>query len=533
LIPGKDARDIPAIFIMNENSEASQLAIALQGSGRGAIVVEGRASDLGAVQTARLELGEGVTARVRMTELLSQDGSVGITPDALVPAGADEEALARALALARDFQPSHSVRPRAPASGVIQDENSYPGLRYPSREYRLLGAIRVWNVFRYFFAYQSLTGEDWEAVLRQFITRVEDAKNELDYNLAMAEMVSLSHDAHVGVNRPTISRYFAAIPPIIVRYIEGEAVVTGFREQIIAKTSGIAIGDVIVKLDGEDARVLLQHPRMAVAAATEQALYRTAAARMLAGPADSTATLVVRNSSGVEREIELPRTIRIPPPALAQRTGEIVKILPGNIGYADLDRLEAKDVDAMFEQFKGTRGIIFDMRGYPKGAPWSIAPRLSGESLAKTAINSIPLVIGLERPVFQEIGIADSASFYSTIAGDAGKPRYTGLTVMLIDERTQSAAEQTGLMFEAVNGTKFIGSPSAGTNGGITAVTAPGGIIITFSGTDVRHADGRQLQRIGLQPDLSVSPTIAGIRRGQDEVLERAIEYVNQHAGAR
>jgi C-terminal processing protease CtpA/Prc len=49
---------------------------------------------------------------------------------------------------------------------------------------------------------------------------------------------------------------------------------------------------------------------------------------------------------------------------------------------------------------------------------------------------------------------------------------------------------------------------------------------VTFSGLDVRHADGRQLQRIGLIPDVPVAPTLAGIRAGQDEVLERAIQYL-------
>jgi hypothetical protein len=42
------------------------------------------------------------------------------------------------------------------------------------------------------------------------------------------------------------------------------------------------------------------------------------------------------------------------------------------------------------------------------------------------------------------------------------KRRYHGKTVMLIDERTISQAEHTGLFFEAANDTKFVGSPIAG-----------------------------------------------------------------------
>lgn len=97
---------------------------------------------------------------------------------------------------------------------------------------------------------------------------------------------------------------------------------------------------------------------------------------------------------------------------------------------------------------------------------------------------------------------------------------------MLVDERTISQAEHTGLFFEAANGTTFIGSPTMGANGDVTMFTIPGNIGITFTGHDVRHADGRQLQRVGLQPQVSVTPTIAGIRAGRDEVLEAALKYV-------
>jgi hypothetical protein len=43
--------------------------------------------------------------------------------------------------------------------------------------------------------------------------------------------------------------------------------------------------------------------------------------------------------------------------------------------------------------------------------------------------------------------------------------KYTDQTVMLIDDRAMSAAEHTGLILEAANGTKFVGSPSTGANG--------------------------------------------------------------------
>jgi hypothetical protein len=48
----------------------------------------------------------------------------------------------------------------------------------------------------------------------------------------------------------------------------------------------------------------------------------------------------------------------------------------------------------------------------------------------------------------------------------------------------------------------------------------------SISGFSARiSTDGKQLQRVGLVPDIEVKPTIEGIRQSRDEVLERALEY--------
>ena len=106
------------------------------------------------------------------------------------------------------------------------------------------------------------------------------------------------------------------------------------------------------------------------------------------------------------------------------------------------------------------------------------------------------------------------------------KWKYKGKTVTLIDERAISQSEHTGLFLEAACATTFIGSQTAGANGDVTNLTLPGGLLVGFTGHDVRHVDGRKLQRVGLAPQVEVRPTLAGIGAGKDEVLARALEYL-------
>ena len=96
---------------------------------------------------------------------------------------------------------------------------------------------------------------------------------------------------------------------------------------------------------------------------------------------------------------------------------------------------------------------------------------------------------------------------------------------MLIDDRAISQAEHSCLVFEQAAGATFIGTHTHGSNGDVTSIRLPGGWRMWFTGQAVRHADGRQLQQVGIQPTIVAEPTIAGVRAGKDEVLDRAIQF--------
>ncbi|WP_157802129.1 hypothetical protein [Flavobacterium sp. 1] len=47
-----------------------------------------------------------------------------------------------------------------------------------------------------------------------------------------------------------------------------------------------------------------------------------------------------------------------------------------------------------------------------------------------------------------------------------------------------------------------------------------------MSGIGVYYPDRRETQRIGIIPDIEVKPALLSIQQGKDEVLERAIKFV-------
>ena len=513
--PGLAPRRV--VFLVNADTVVPPIAAALQASGDGAIVSEGPLSDGQFVRQRTVDLGEGFQAWVRVSEVLLRPGWPGLHADA--EAAGDDALLAAAL---RWLQ----KRPERPGGAAValpefswRPDPRRDGMVEPSLEYRLLAVIKLWNVFHDFFPYLSLTG-DWDAVLPEFLARMEGVKDGREYALAMAEMAARANDGHVTLaGNPTLDALYGAKPaPVAVRWIENAWVVTQVGEP--ASGSGLEVGDVLLTLDGRPVAEREAELRSHLAAATEAGMHRKIADRLLSGADGSELALTVRGRGDKVREARLKRQAWTP-----GFSGETVRILPGNLGYVDLSRLTIPEVDALFEKVKDTRALILDMRGYPNGTAWFLAPRLNTCGALYGAIFRRPWVSGLENGL-EPAGVVQPQRLPTSDA-----PKYAGRTVMLIDERTVSQSEHTGLFLEMASGTKFIGTQTAGTNGDITFFSLPGIASVRFSGQEVRHADGRQLQRIGLVPDVPAAPTIQGIRDGKDEVLDRAVRYLTEELG--
>jgi C-terminal processing protease CtpA/Prc len=505
------------VFVTNQRSGVPDLAWALQRTRDAVVVLQGPSSADQLAQTAVVTLGGAYRAHLRRGQLTEADPR----PDATLPASASDEkvidvAVKAALhGVAPKGAPALASGPRSAHPPRWRPDETYEKEAYPARERRLLGLFRMWNVIEYFYPYLPLMGDAWQTALVDFIPRFEAARDAREYALAVTELAARIPDGHVSVWGSKELRPFfgAARAPFEIRRIEGQAVITSLLGDASLAAAGLTVGDVVLSVDGELLETRVAGLSKYIAASNDSwRAFRTLRSA-LSGDVGSLLKVSVRDANGATREVTVPRTVAKVPP----RTGPVYRLLEDGIGYADLDRLENADVDAMFTMFEKTRAIVFDMRGYPRGTAWTVGPRLNVLHATGAAQFYEPLV---------GPSTADRSFFVQPI-GTTDKPLYRGKTVMLVDERTMSQAEHTGLFFEAANGTKFIGSQTAGANGDVTNLSVPGGIFVSFSGHDVRHADGRQLQRIGLVPDIEVHPTLLGLRAGHDEVLERAVKYLH------
>jgi hypothetical protein len=212
-------------------------------------------------------------------------------------------------------------------------------------------------------------------------------------------------------------------------------------------------------------------------------------------------------------------------------TRPVVDVLPGNVGYADLSRLNVPDVPQALARFASTRAIVFDLRGYPHGTAWPIAERFIAAptrmALFRTPVRRVPL--GLSSGEGADF-LPETRDFYQVL--EPRSPRYHKPVVVVIDARAISQSEHTGLFLAEAAHARFVGEPTTGANGDVTRFFLPGGISANFTGQAVLHANGAQLQRIGLIPDVRVAQTLKGVRNGDDELLAAGLREALRIGGA-
>jgi C-terminal processing protease CtpA/Prc len=505
-----------AVFLTNDRTALPPLALAMIRAGRGKVVSVGPFGEEAAVSHVRVAAGEGHEAVVRAGELNVAGNAFSILPAVTLPGSAStEQAIAAAIETTRPAGRRRSAS--APSAGRalppynFRREQTYASMTYPDFGYRALAAFRLWNVIEYFYGYPHLIG-DWDARLPEIVNLLTNAASQREYDLGLAKAMTWVPDGHSQVFAPSwtdLRGRFGA--PFALMPVEGKPVVV---ELIDPGASGpVALGDELIAIDGRPAADRYAELNEYVSGSHEAARAYYITGSLPNGP-EGEVVYSFRKPDGTTYDARIRRAAyaRVAP-------AKPWRILDGNIGYVDLRWLEPLQVNQMVTELMGTRGLIFDIRNYPRGVFPVLALRFNTTGgPATVAAFRVPLLKG---------GRGDVEQFTQTLSSSS-QPKYTGRSVALINERAQSQSEHTCLVLEALHNTTFVGSPTVGANGNVSMMVMPGSIYIMFTGMDVRHLDGRQLQRVGIVPHVEVPRTVGAFAEGRDEVLEKAVEILRQ-----
>ncbi|MGZ3847331.1 MAG: S41 family peptidase [Flavisolibacter sp.] len=414
------------------------------------------------------------------------------------------------------------------ANPNILHENAYAQFVYPDAGYRLLALYRYWNIIQYWFPDKHLIQEDWKKVLPEFIPRFINAKNERDYCNTTQQLIACIHDSHANLlsSSPEWNNRFGKYyPPFIITFVGDDPVVSIIVNDTLTGLSNIQRGDVIKEVNGKTIANIIAECLPDLPASNYTTQLRDLSRQLLLSK-DSISNVTVERE-GKRIECKLHHFIlskwsdwyRYDYPY--QENSSFFFISPG-IGYINLGGIKKKQVDSVFKAIENSKGLIIDNRQYPGDfALYDIAAKLNPEArpFAKFPIGNIdyPGSFTVTKPI---------------TAGKRNRDYYKGKVIVLVNENTQSSGEFHSMAFRTAPDVTVIGSTTAGADGNVTNFFfLPGGLFTRFTGIGVLYPNGQETQRVGIIPDVEVKRTVRGIKEGRDELVEKAIDLINNGTG--
>ena len=427
----------------------------------------------------------------------------------------------------RNQGPHYYVR-SAPSIGnpLFEHEEAYPSTSgsLPDDGLRVLALFRYWNMIDYFFPYRYAIDGDWQQVLPEFLPRMVAARTPEQYRVTALALIARIQDTHANISDadPIIASFRGTFyAPVQVRFVEGQAVVTDYYDQQLGAATGLQKGDVVLAVDGRKVKDLIAERKPFTPASNEPTQLRNIARDLLRGNTEQVQVVVRREgkefpltiSRFVGSKLNLNFNLGTPDP-----TAPAWRRLPSNIGHLTLGTIQNKELPDIMQEAQNTKGLIIDIRNYPSD--------FVVFSLTKYLLSKPAEFVQFSVPTPTYPGLFSTTEPLQVFPGK-GKP-YAGKVVILVNELSVSQSEYTTMALRAVPGAVVMGSTTAGADGNVSTIVLPGNITTRISGLGVYYPDGRETQRIGIVPDVEVKPTIAGVKAGRDEVLERAVAYIEK-----
>jgi C-terminal processing protease CtpA/Prc len=397
----------------------------------------------------------------------------------------------------------------------FNNEIKYSDFKWADRNLRLLALFRYWNYVEYFFPYKYQMDQKWDLALDEMLPKFSTSDFEIDFVLAIRELVVKLNDTHASFSSRKMFEYFGNKWMVAkIKIIDEKAVVTGFQNDSLAKIDDFKVGDAITKIEGKTIEQIIKENRKYVEGSNPSAVLDNFYWVIQMGKTNTAEIEFIRDGKTFIKTIKRYsyQDLKIQFPEK-----EKWKLLSDNIGYVNLGALEIDDVPIVMEQFKNTKSIIFDTRNHPNDTNFAIAEYLNPEP--KEFVKSLDPDLSFPgryiwRPQINK-------------CGKINPDYYKGKVVILVNEKTISHGEYTAMTLQVAPKSTIIGSQTSGADGANAQFQVIKGFQTSFTCYGVFYPNKKGTQRIGIVPNIEVKQTIKGIQEGKDEVLDRAIQYSN------
>jgi hypothetical protein len=220
---------------------------------------------------------------------------------------------------------------------------------------RLADVIISWNIFQHFYPYFDVVDVDWDLELTHTLREALADTNEEDFFHTLSHLVAKLRDGHGNVYHRVFMEQAGL--PIKVDWVEDQVVVTASEDP-----DHFRRGDIILNIDGKKAKQAMIDAEEFISGSPQWKRYKSLI-RFGYGKRGSLAQLEILRG-GETFEVNLERNFQ---KMLAEPSKPVIESLENNIYYINLDLAPWNEIAAKIEALANALGVIFDLRGYPKG----------------------------------------------------------------------------------------------------------------------------------------------------------------------
>ncbi|MBZ5711738.1 hypothetical protein [Nannocystis pusilla] len=438
------------------------------------------------------------------SQRVDRDSLVGHVPeDISVP----EPGVPHAVPLARGLVASMPYAVWAAASSLPLPGRSDPPLTKPpgftpaagDRLTRLAAIAVLGARLSQFSPHVARDRDAWEHVLRDSFARAAVARDRFELREVAWRLFAAIGDtpaqAHVDNDVELVHRL-----ALRWTWLEDQVVVTAVDP---ARAPDLRVGDVVLALDGVPVELALRDVLEYAPGRTDARRMLWALSRLSRGQTDEPRALTVRRDDGEHTVAVATVPVRLAP---AVRPGPKIRDLAPGLLHVDLSGLDPADLRAAAERIAAADAAILDTRG---GVTRKIVELL---------VPPAPL------PERHTIWPEGQHAWRDPDAAPTAPREPMALPSRLVVLTDAGAVHHTEPLLHALrtdHGARLVGSPTAGATAEVRAFKLPGGLVVDYT-----HGEPLAVGRdpfTPLAPDVAVTPTLAGLRAGRDEVLERAL----------
>jgi len=412
---------------------------------------------------------------------------------------------------------------------------------------KIWGLMQVWGAVKANFAFfERLPDLDWDAAVRAAIPRVMEAPDQEAYYRRLNELTALLHDGHTLVVSPSLRDGDFDNPPLEFQVVEDRILLVRVGDTEEIRGQNIRPGmELIAVGEGVPARRWLEeHALRFYPGSTRQNGEAFGMYLFLRGRKGTTVTLQLEDASGARRTVTVTRDSRNRDGStFRQRIRDVsplveARMLGDRIAYLRIATFEDEnvvtEVHAELDRLNLGRlqGLIIDLRTNMGGDDQFAYPIVS--RLVDHEVKGLTWRTPSYHPAYASWGMTEEPLQGDVVRIEpAAGTRYGGPLVVLTSGATMSTSEDFIVPLDFSGRAVLVGEPTAGTTGNPVNVALPGGAILRVCSLWCTYPDGREFVGRGIEPDVLVHPTIAGLRTGRDEVLEKAVEVLRDWASYR